>query len=207
MLKDINSLVNVGYMVVPSADGNHTYVIDYRMGLRLPKDLVAAPCSMRSEEIKERADTLFAQVESNMGEEIPFPLDVPVPDKCHHCDGTGYITPCGECDGNGDKTCEHCGSEVECNECSGSGYLVANKGDFDAELCDSCLGDGLCGEGAVELSAKFKIKYVYWLVLRRVLCDVRLYDAGSSMLAIKAKLPPDLFNLQGIEISGIVRTM
>ena len=39
------------------------------------------------------------------------------------------IVECDECDGEGDWTCECCGTVIECDECGGTGEIVINKVD------------------------------------------------------------------------------
>ena len=57
--------------------------------------------------------------------------------ECDPCDGTGKLTKCQECGGEGVTTCDECGSEGECDECDGAGEVA--DGDTD---CNGCHGTG-----------------------------------------------------------------
>lgn len=69
-----------------------------------------------------------------------------LPDRvdCVHCAGNGhiYVTPCIECDGEGEF---HHGSHFyECKECRGAGALPCheNQPGAKAQECDRCFGFG-----------------------------------------------------------------
>lgn len=61
-----------------------------------------------------------------------------VREECRHCEGTGKITTCPECDGSGELELDSGYNfyGVECQTCEGTGQYSDPNGEEDCENCD-----------------------------------------------------------------------
>lgn len=94
------------------------------------------------------------------GEFVDPPATVFEKEKCRYCKGTGKLTECEECDGEGyiEFETDFNSYSVECKSCDGEGTVSGGSG-----VCNNCGGEGVVIESApLEFgkSAQFKLNSV-----------------------------------------------
>ena len=116
------------WMEAPFTIGEFTYATDSYMMLRVPNSFL----SMEYKSVRDLSNLAIPQ----MFDTTPAALYYFSPKKLQQLLGSLPQVPeikeandvCGECDGDGEMECEHCGSMVECDNCKGTGYLYEPTG-------------------------------------------------------------------------------
>lgn len=122
------------YLRAPFRQGDYIYATDGKVAVRFQKsEGLDAPESDKPHKVgdlfdKFRTDNFLAK----------FP-QLPPPDKCPACNGTGIGYECPECDGTGEF--KHGSHTYECKECDGSGDVDDGDEGYDRP-CWHCGGSG-----------------------------------------------------------------
>lgn len=87
-------------------------------------------------------------------------IDIPAPNLCHCCNGTGlmYADDCDDCGGTGFHTIGN--HDYDCQECNANGYVVIGAGIGTERECDVCGGSKTLFQEAPIGCASFQTKYL-----------------------------------------------
>lgn len=120
----------------PMRHDGYLYATNGHIAVRVADDRAvdAAPVP---ELMLEKMLPAFAAIPGSLG--VPIP-ELPEPEACIRCGGTGHLhrRECPEC--RGDGTFRHGRHDYECAECDGDGYL--RFGAPAGEICPRCDGRG-----------------------------------------------------------------
>lgn len=137
----------------PGRDAGFVYATDGRIAARVAAYSVAGPDSLESES-RVSLIGLFDRFDPDRFDWHPIPpLDPAGARKCVVCEGSGRVTPCPECDGEGEF--QHGSHRYECKHCDGDGEIAVHDPEESARPCRACAGSGLDSMTGVEVGAGF----------------------------------------------------
>lgn len=153
-------------IAVPFSVRSDTYATEGKILLRVPR-IADVPEKISPFAIK--IGELFSNVDVSASEaalvEIPeLPDDVPEP--CRQCNGSGHISVCPECDGDGEVDVEndyHTYYALTCKTCDGSGAIAGSKG-----KCHACNGTGKATSKITVTIGPASFQHKYLLALKKM---------------------------------------
>lgn len=142
-----------------------TYATDSRILIRVEPLPMQAPTD--DERVIKEMEKIALWFQAN-AEAYYAPLKVKeshnIPEKrgqeCPTCQGTGRLTPCAHCNGEGEIGCDHCGHASQCDHCMGRGgnsytlYDGIEPGAHGDIECENCNGFGRVGRIPETVSVK-----------------------------------------------------
>lgn len=154
---DINRFCLVGndeiYSRGPALHAGFVYATDGRVAARVAASSVTGSDSLESESHVSMVG-LFDRFDPDRFDWHPIPqLDMTGARKCLACEGSGRVTPCPECDGEGEF--QHGAHTYECQHCDGTGEIAVHDPEESARPCSACAGSGLDSMTGVEVGAGF----------------------------------------------------
>jgi RecJ-like exonuclease len=151
---------NWGDISTPFYHNHFVYASDGYSAIRIPAenldDVLPEKGNRNVAELAEKLDAYFAadysEQESHTLGDFDFEEGT---EPCEHCEGTGKLYACDECDGAGEVSYSTAYNdyEHECNTCDGKGYFTKSEWErefshgnieyADTEDCEDCGGTGV----------------------------------------------------------------
>jgi hypothetical protein len=152
-----------GDLSTPFHANGFIYATDGYSAIRIPAenldDVLPEKGNRNVAELAEKLDAYFvadySKQESHTLSDFDFEQGTEPCEPCEHCEGTGKLYACDECDGVGDISwsTDYNDYEHECNTCDGKGYF--KKSEWESEFshrgieyadtkdCEDCGGTGV----------------------------------------------------------------
>lgn len=141
------------YARSPSRYEGFVYATDGRIGVRAPVHTVSGADSIEQGD-RSPLIPLFERFDADRYDWHPLPPLTPTEGRrCGTCEGTGRVTPCTDCDGEGEF--EHGAHTYGCKHCDESGVLPVHDPQESARPCGECAGSGVDSHTGVEVGAGF----------------------------------------------------